>query len=387
MKTNTKFQMIAKTLFGLEEVLAEELQGIGAENIAILNRAVSFDGDTALMYRANIRLRTALNILKPIHTFIAYNEDTLYKEVRKIAWKDYLTLQTTFSIDSTVSSEIFRHSKYVALRSKDAIADYFRELTGERPSVDVENPDVKINIHVYKHSFTISIDSSGDSLYKRGYRVTSADAPINEILAAGMILLSGWDKKQNLIDPMCGSGTILIEAALIAADIAPGIYRKRFGFQFWNDYNQKLFDTEIAAAKSLIKEDVECRIYGSDVSRKPIEAALENITNAHVDDFITISQKPFEERNVPAGGGILISNPPYGERVGKRDINEFYKIIGNRLKQAYAGYSAWLISSNLEALKYVGLHPSRKIELYNGGLQCSFRKYVLYEGTKKKKNE
>jgi putative N6-adenine-specific DNA methylase len=376
-------QLLAKTLFGLEQVLADELKAIGAEDIEILKRAVSFTGDKEIMYRSNYCCRTALRVLKPIAKFSVNSAEQLYDNVKRINWPQYLDLNGTFAIDETVGSSVFSHTKFVALKAKDAIADRFRMKFGRRPSVDVRNPDLRINIHIYKDDCTISLDSSGDPLYKRGYRVLTDKAPINEILAAGMILLSGWEKDCNFIDPMCGSGTILIEAAMFANNIPPGIFRS-FGFEKWNDFDKKLWEKIVQETESK-KCDFKFEIVGSDRSYKAVEIARQNLKEANLQNHITLFHNSIEKQIPPKAKGIMIMNPPYGERMEVNNQIELYKKIGDSMKKNYAGYSAWLISSDFTALKHIGLRPSRKIALYNGQLECRYLRFDIYEGSKKQK--
>jgi len=372
---------LAKTLFGIEPYLTEELIRLGAREVTPLNRAVSFYGDNAMLYKANLHCRLALNILKPIHVFKAKNEEQFYNLVRAIRWEDYLTIQQTFAIDATVHSEVFRHSKYIALKAKDAIADYFRDKTGVRPSVNTITPDVKLNLHISGTTCTLSLDSSGDSLHKRGYRRSHTDAPINEVLAAAMVVISGWQPHQTLLDPFCGSGTILIEAAQIAANVAPGLLRKTFGFMNWQDFDKKLWENIRHDAQQAVIDEPEARIYGSDISGKAIRIACENVENAHTDDMIRLLTKPFGQRTPPnPEGGYIITNPPYGERIGAENMSAFYKAIGDKLKQDFAGYKVYIISSNLETMKSFGLKPTKKWTLFNGGLECTFREYELFKG-------
>lgn len=378
--------MIAKTFQGLENVLAQELEDLGATEVKILKRAVSFKGDTKLMYKANLYLRTALKILKPIKTFKAEDADELYKNVRKIDWEKYMSLYDTFAIESVVSSPHFTHSGFVALKTKDAIADYFRNKHDKRPSVDTEKPRLKINIHIYKDNCTISLDSSGEPLFKRGYRQETRQAPLNEVLAAGMLQLSNWDKEKTLLDPMCGSGTIVIEAALIAMEIPPCILRKEFGFELWQDFDKYIWNEIVEEAESHAKQaKLDCRILGSDTSRNALGVCKRNLDNFWFDIPIEFKTRAIEELTPPEEGGVVVCNPPYGNRVTKDDMGEFYKMIGDRLKDAFSGYSAWLISSNLPALKNVGLRPSRRITLYNGALECKFQCFEMYRGSKKQK--
>jgi len=381
LKTDSgKFRLIAKTFQGLEEVLVQELENLGAEEIKILKRAVSFVGDKALLYKTNFHLRTATRVIKPIHKFNALDTDELYKGIQEIDWSEYLSLKDTISIDSTISSEDFKHSKFVTYRVKDAIVDQFYEKTGDRPSVRVVNPSLRINVHIDKNTCTVSLDSSGESLHKRGYRVAETAAPLNEVLAAGMILMSEWDKKSNFIDPMCGSGTLLIEAALIAYNIPVGLYRKEFGFQNWSDFDQDLWD-EIYNDETEI--DYDGNIIGCDISDKAMEIAEANIRNAGLRRKIKLKVMPFQQFVPPTEKGILITNPPYGERLKVKDLEGLYSMIGERLKHQFMGYDAWILSYGKECFDSIGLRPSRKVSLFNGPLECKFQKYSMFAGSKK----
>ncbi|KUF40385.1 DNA methylase [Myroides marinus] len=378
------FKMVAKTFFGFEEVLAKELQLLGALNVQQGTRMVSFKGDKGFMYKANLALRTALKILKPIKTFAVYNEGNLYKGVQSIDWSEFISPNQTFVIDATVFSDNFNNSQFVSLKAKDAIVDQFRNKTGARPSIDKDYPDLRINIHLQKDLCTVSLDTSGASLHHRGYRTATNIAPINEVLAAGMLLMSGWDGRTDFIDPMCGSGTILIEAAMIACNIPANINRKEFAFEKWNDWDAELFDK---VQESLLKKirEFHYSIKGYDKAPSAVLKALDNAKNANLDDYIEINTGNFFDTQKETDGPLhMVFNPPYGERL---DINleRFYREIGDTLKQGYPGTEAWFITGNVEALKYVGLRPSRKIKLFNGKLESRFVKYELYEGSKKGK--
>ena len=374
--------MLAKTMFGLEEILAEELRKIGAQNIKLMNRAVSFKGDKGFMYKANLNLRTALRILKPIAHFQAHDKKELYKKLCEIDWTEVFDLDSTFATNATTHSEVFTHSKYASLVMKDAIADTFRKKFKKRPNVDPEMPDISINLHIAKHTCTVSLDSSGESLHKRGYKSDAVVAPMNEVLAAGLILLSGWNKVSNFHDPMCGSGTLLIEAALIAYNIPANILRERFEFEGWKDFDEELF--EKIKETSLEKEThYYGQITGSDNFQKAVRISRENIKNALFYENIKITKSDFFETEI-APGTFVIFNPPYGERIDL-GINDFYEKIGTTLKHKYQGCSIWLISSDIENMKFIGLRPSKKIKVLNGKLECSFRKFEVYEGSKKAK--
>ena len=379
---NENFYMLAKTMFGLEEILADELKKIGAQNIKILNRAVSFKGDTGFMYKANLNLRTALRILKPIAHFQAHDEKELYKKLCEIDWTTIFELDSTFSTKATTHSEVFTHSKYASLVMKDAIADTFRGKYQKRPNVDPDEPDISIHLHITKHTCTVSLDSSGQSLHKRGYKLDAVTAPINEVLAAGLILMSDWNKISNFHDPMCGSGTIVIEAALIAYNIPVNIFRKRFGFEGWKDFDKELWEKIVDA--SLNKEiDYSGKITGSDNFQKAVRISRSNIENALMKENIKITNTDFFDTKIDSGTFILF-NPPYGERL-ELEVEDFYEKVGTTLKHEYEGCKIWLISSDIENMKYIGLKPNNKIKIFNGELECSFRNFEIYEGSKKNK--
>lgn len=381
---NADFEMVATTLFGLEEVLLKELQKLGARDLKPMKRAVSFVGDTGFMYKANYWLRTALRVLKPITSFTVSDDKNLYDRVKTVEWNKYLTENDFLAVSTSLSTDIFNHTQYIAQKTKDAIVDQFRERTGKRPSVDLDNPTVRIHVHVEGNVCTLSLDSSGQPLFKRGYRTETNLAPLNESLAAGMILLSGWEPHRIFIDPMCGAGTLSIEAALIACNIPPGYYRESFGFQKWNDYDAELFKTITESALGKVNNK-DFRIFASDISESVVRKAKQNVQQAKMEDVIKLTTSRFEDFDPPEGGGVLILNPPYGERLNQTDVNVLYKSIGDTLKKKYAGYTAWIISSNREAVNQIGLHATRKISLFNGSLECKFLRYEMYSGTKKGK--
>ncbi|UPT70644.1 MAG: class I SAM-dependent RNA methyltransferase [Flavobacterium sp. JAD_PAG50586_2] len=378
------FKMIAKTFFGFEEILAKELQQLGAQDVEIGTRAVSFKGDKGFMYKANLSLRTALKILKPIYYFKATNEQNLYKGIQGIDWSKYLNESQTFVIDTTIHSDNFKHSQFVSQKAKDAIVDQFREKTGARPSVDKDFPDVRINIHIDRDQVSVALDTSGASLHHRGYRTATNIAPINEVLAAGMLLLAGWEGKSDFLDPMCGSGTLLAEAAMIACNIPANINRKEFAFEKWNDWDNDLFDQIIDALMKRTRE-FHYTITGYDKAPSAVQKAKDNIANANLEDYITISQNDFFDTKKENNGPLqMVFNPPYGERLNI-ELERFYREIGDTLKNNYPNTNAWFITANLEALKFVGLRPSRKIKLFNGSLEARLVKYEMYEGSKKGK--
>ncbi len=374
---------LIKTMAGLEPVLAEELRRLGAAGIEPLNRAVRCTGDRRLLYRANLWLRTALRILLPIASFKVRHDDELYRRVKKIDWSQYLGLDDTFAVDAVTHSEVLPHSKFAALRTKDAIVDQFRERTGRRPSIDVENPGLRLNLHVSEQNATLSLDSSGDSLHKRGYRTEGLAAPLNEVLAAGLILLSGWNGRRPFVDPMCGSGALPIEAAMLAYNIPPQLYRPSFGFFRWRDFDPALWREVVQEARDNIKKEGP-PIFGYDQDRRAVNSARRNALAARVEDKITFERERFENLAPPAADGFLLMNPPYNERLGHPDIVAFYQNIGDRLKQAWTGYEAWIISGNKTALKRLGLRASNKHQLLNGAIECKFHQYELYQGSKAK---
>ena len=373
--------MIAKTMRGLENVLAEELINLGADNVEIGRRSVFFSGDKRLLYRANMQLHTALRILKPIAAFEADNAGAIYDKLVRIDWEDWFDISKTFAVDSVVYSETFNNSLYLSYKVKDAIADHFNEKFGRRPSVRLTNPDIYVHLHVAHNQCTLCLDSSGESLHKRGYRTEQTEAPLNEVLAAGMLKLAGWKGQTNFIDPMCGSGTLPIEAALIALNIAPGIYRKGFAFQHWNDYDKDLFD-------EVYDEDTqvpfEYKIYGSDISRQAIAIAERNVAASGLKKYIHLKQKAIQDIKTTIGpGGLLMTNPPYGERLKPEDLIGLYQDLGERLKHVFTGYDAWVLSYREECFDSIGLRHSLRIPLMNGQLDCELRKYEIFDGKMK----
>lgn len=381
-KNQIRMKIIIKTFHGLEEILQEEVKKIGGKNIEVIKRGVSCEGDMAFVYRANLELRTALRVLVLVHEFLAHTERDLYKKVSKFDWTTILSEKQTFAIDSVVYSTLFNHSKFIALRVKDAIVDQFRDKVGSRPDIDIKFPDVRLHVHISEKLVTISLDSSGISLHKRGYRNSDHEAPLNEALAAGIILMSQWDKKSWLYDPMCGSGTILMEAAMIAANIPPRINLSYFGFMKWKTYDEALWNQIKDEAKSKIQK-CERIIFGSDIKSKYVRLAQESIKHMKLDHIITVTESHFADREIKEGSGIIVSNPPYGERLKEDDIKQFYSEIGDFLKAKCAGKQAWIISSNMEALKHVGLKPSKKITLFNGPLECKMYRFDIFQGSRK----
>ena len=374
-----KFNMVAKTFLGLEGVLADELRALGAEDVTEGNRVVAFKGDKEMLYRANFACHTAVRVLKPFLTLQSTGADDLYEQLKTFDWEQLMSVKSTFAIDATVYSENFTNSRFVTYRVKDAIADFFNEKYGKRPNIRLTNPEIRLDVHISGRDVTLSLDSSGDPLFKRGWRVAQTDAPINEVLAAGIIMLSGWDGKTDLVDPMCGSGTFLIEAALIGANIAPGVYRDSYAFQQWPDYDEELFN-KIYNDDSAEREFTH-KIYGSDIEGKAIAIARANVKNAGLNKYIELERRDFNDIEEVPAGGTLISNPPYGERLSVEDIEQFYNDLGFKLKHTFKGYNAWLICYDKEQYYKIGLKPSVKYALNNGGLDCELLQYVIFEGS------
>ncbi|MDE7410640.1 MAG: RNA methyltransferase [Paramuribaculum sp.] len=375
-----QFEMVAKTFQGLEDVLAEELRTLGALNVEPGRRMVSFEGDLAMLYKANMCCRSALRILKPIYKFVAKDADELYDKAKDFDWTKILSLDKTFCIDTVSNSDEFTHSRYVTYRVKDAIVDFFRDKLGPdaRPKVRVQNADIMINVHIAGERVTISLDSSGESLHKRGYRVAQTEAPINEVLAAGIILKTGWKGEKPFVDPMCGSGTFLIEAAMIAAGINPGVYRRHFAFESWPDFDEELFDSIYNDDSS--ERPVTQPIIGADISPKAIAIATDNIKSAGLSKYITLEIKPLSQWNEAPHDGVMVTNPPYGERISADDMDGLYAMIGTKLKHVFQGYHAWIIAYREEYFRKIGLAPSFREPIYNGALECELREYIIFEG-------
>ena len=375
---NERFDMVAKTFQGLEEVLADELRALGAEDVTPGRRMVAFSGDKQMLYRANFACRTALRILKPFYKFQSTDADDLYEKVKQYDWSQIMSPDKTFAIDVTAFGEEFKHSRFVTYRVKDAIADFFMEREGRRPSIRLTNPHLQLDVHISGRDVILSLDSSGEPLYKRGWRVAQTDAPINEVLAAGIIKLSGWDGQCDLIDPMCGSGTFLVEAALIAANIAPGVYRKEYAFQQWPDYDEELF-SEIYNDDSQEREFTH-KIYGYDIAHQAIDIAGRNVKNASVAKMVELQQRDLRDWTEAPAGGMLITNPPYGQRLKYDNIEALYEALGDKLKHVFVGYDAWVIGYDRDLTDLIGLKASVRYPLFNGALECELRQYKIFEG-------
>jgi putative N6-adenine-specific DNA methylase len=377
-------RIIAKTLKGLEEILAEELREIGAENIEVLSRSCAFEGDLRVLYRANLELRCALRILVPIFASEVRNEKHIYEDVQSINWEKYLDVDSTFAIDATVHSEYFTHSHYISLLTKDAIVDQFRDKFDKRPSIDTERPELRIHVYISDDNFEISLDSSGESLHKRGYDREILLAPINDVLAAGLVKLSGWKMDCDLMDPMCGSGTLLLEAAMMAYQIPALWKREYFGFKTWANFDETLWEDIRNEAYKKMQTSFPYEIRGYDIAYDAIHTAEMNIKAAGLKGYVKVERLALERQEALTKPTLILTNPPYDERIQIEDTNMFYALLGDTMKQKFKGSEAWLITSNLEAAKHIGLRTSRKIHLNNGGLDCKLLKFELYDGTRKK---
>lgn len=379
------FRMIAKTLFGLEEILSRELADLGASKLKTMNRSVEFYGDKQLLYEANLWCRTATRILKPFASFKAANENELYHKVSNIEWGKYLDIEQTFAIDAVITKSQFTNSLYVAQKTKDAIVDQFRRTSGRRPSVELNNPDIRINVYIFKNECRLALDSSGEPLFKRGYRKKTGKAPLNEVLAAGLVLQSEWDKKSSFVDAMCGSGTIVVEAALIARNIAPGLTRKQFCFMNWPDYDKRMFDSICKKAREAVMPKLNFEILAADLREAAVYDARDNAKEAGVVENITFKHCAIKDLIPPESPGVLIINPPYGERIStiKNEIEELYQSIGDAFKRNFTGYDAFVFTGNLDAAKKIGLRTSRRIQMYNGSIECRLLKFEMYQGSRK----
>jgi putative N6-adenine-specific DNA methylase len=380
------YEMKSTTFHGLEDVLVNELLKLGAKNIEPFKRGVAFTGDKGFMYKANLCLRTALKVLVPLFSFHADNEHELYENIKKFEWETLLGTDDTLAINATVNSEIFNHSLYVSQKTKDAICDRFVDKFSVRPDVNLDRPTIRIYVHIFQNFVNVSLDSSGDSLFKRGYRVDIDTAPMKEVLAAGMVLLSNWQPHLPLIDGMCGSGTLGIEAALFANNIPPGVFREEFGFMKWRDYDKELWDTIYTSSINRIKDDMP-NIISSDIEIIPLEMAKRNGAVAKVDDVIQYEHISFFDLMPTKPHGTILLNPPYDERIKMEDTNAFYKQIGDKLKKDFGGWTCWIITSNMEAMKCIGLHPSKKMTLFNASLECKLLKFEMYSGSKKESKQ
>ena len=381
LQNNNDYRLIVKTLFGLEEILGKELLALGGREIKTLNRAVAVVGDMGFVYKINIALRTGLRVLLPVAEFEMEDVEHYYEEMFDIPWEAYFDIEKSFAIDVVGTNDLLNHSSFAGLKAKDAVVDRFRSKSGERPSVERGTPDVPIHIHIYERTIRVYLDASGDSLHKRGYRLKAGFAPLNEVLAAGIILHSKWNGGMPVLDPMCGSGTFLVEAALIAHQLPPNIYRESFAFHHWKDFDASLYEKIREGLLSRAKE-YEGKIMGRDKEEYTLEAAAENIERAMFDDAIRLRQADFFEAEPPAEKGLMLVNPPYNVRI-QAQTHKMYRQMGDTLKSKYAGWEVYWITSDMEAIKSIGLRPSRKWNLFNGELECKLLRFDMYEGTKK----
>lgn len=379
--TSNDFELIAKTYKGLENVLADEISAIGGREIQILNRAVLYTANEEVMYKSNLWLRSALRVIKPIDKYVVNNANDLYKHTNTINWQKYIGPDSTIAVDSTINSSPFNHANFVALKVKDAIVDRMRDTFGRRPNVDTENPDLLVNVHIYRNECTISLDSSGRSLHKRGYRHAQTDAPLNEVLTAGLLLMTDWKGECDFYDPMCGSGTITSEAFHIAMNKAPGLDAE-FGFMKWRDYDKYLWEKVNSEARNLMIP-VNVNFFTSDIEGKAIAVTKTNMRSPEMRNIVKIKQADFFELLPQGATGIIVLNPPYGARIVLDDAKQLYKKIGDKLKFDFPDFNAWILSGNPEAVKFVGLKPAKKIDILNGNIECKFNKYELYSGSKK----
>jgi putative N6-adenine-specific DNA methylase len=373
--------VIIKTFQGLEEVLAKECRQLGFQDVEILNRAVRINAQLKDIYKANYHLRTAIKVLVPVFSFEANNEDLLYQEIKKFDWTELIQPGMTLAIEVVLFSKLFTHSLFIAQRTKDAIVDMIRDKTGKRPRVDLEEPDVKVSLHIQENLIQVFLDSSGDPLYKRGYRIGLHQAPLNEVLAAGILLLAGWKGQGNLVDPMCGSGTFLIEGAMIAHGLPPGMYRPNFGFEKWLNFDQEIFDDIMD--EEPVSKPFEHSIIGGDILAKNISISRENLHRSSLYKKVELIQTPMQEFVPPEGSGLVVTNPPYGERLKPANLSQLYSELGTRLKHFFGGYEAWIFSGSELAMKSFGLKPEKKIRLLNGAIPCTLNKYQLYKGSRK----
>ena len=374
--------IIAKTLKGLEDVLKQEIIDLGGQNIERLTRAVKFEGDTALLYKSCLMLRTAIRIMKFQGEYKVLSYDDVYKLIKRLPWETIFGLRDTFAIRAVTSSVKMNHSVFLGQKFKDAIVDRFYTKFEKRPNVNPINPDFWIDIHLRENNMlTVSIDASGESLHMRGYRTYPVEAPINEVLAAGLIKLSGWNPEIKFLDPMCGSGTIAIEAALMAKNLPPHVRSRKFGFMNWKDFDAKLWDQiKTDAYKGL--QQPQYKIKAFDKSLQAIKAAETNAREAGIEGFIEFKRQDFFKEEV-FEHHTVITNPPYDERLKLDDALDFYNKIGDHLKKCYINSTFYIISSNIESLKQIGLKPSSRVHLLNGALEAEFQKYEIYEGSKR----
>ena len=378
-----QIKITIKTIYGAEEVLKEELNELGYSELTVLNRAVQLMGTWKDVYFLNLHLRCAMSILVEIKQFRIRDEKDLYKQCMKIDWTSYFSGDKTFAVKGAVQSNLFSHTQFPFLLVKDAIVDTFRDKYGDRPDVNLKSPQLVFDLYIRDANCTLSINTSGLPLFHRGYRIDTGEAPINEVTAAVLVRMSGWYRKSTFVDPFCGSGTLLIEAALLAANIPSLIERQHFAFKNLLNYQPEIWN-EIQEAANFRCKGFDFQILGSDIDSESMLRTKRNLRGLPIGRFVEVSTASFDEVKKPAENGVLICNPPYGERIGEsKAVEEMYEALGDWFKNELKGFDCWVISSNQEALKRIGLKPDKKIKLYNGDLECSYRKFSIFDGFKK----
>lgn len=384
MKENTKNEQLKitlKTFFGMEDVLSDELEELGYTVENKLNRAVQLSGTWKDVYFLNTHVRCAISILVELASFKIKHEDELYKYCKKVKWTELFDISKSFAVKGAIFSKHFNHSQYPFLVVKDAIVDQFREITGERPNVNIKKPQVLFDLYINNDAVTLSVNTSGVPLFQRGYREETGIAPLNEVVAAGLIRMSGWDRKSTFIDPFCGSGTLLIEAAMLACDIPPSVERQHFAFKNLKNFDNEYWEELQNGMKRVVRE-LPCEIKGCDISDEMVLKSRRNLRTFSFGRFIDIRQGDFTSMSISSDKGTMVTNPPYGERMGD-EIDDLYERIGSWMKHDLPGFSCWILSSNMEAFKFIGLKPTQKVKVYNGDLDCSFRNFEIYSGSKK----
>jgi putative N6-adenine-specific DNA methylase len=375
-------RILAKTNYGLEELLEQEFIQLGFQDIQRHTRAISGKGNLELLYRLNYESRYALRVLVPLMEGDAGDQEQLYKLVQKVDWSQYITCDSLIAFDSSENQSSFNNTMFISMKAKDAVVDQMRTADGKRPTVSIENPDLLVNLHIFKNRCIISLDASGYSLHKRGYKAANVMAPLNEVLASAIIKLSGWDMQHSFVDGMTGSGTIAIEAALMARNYPAGYFSDGFAFQRWRNYDKNLWKRVVERANEKIT-DSDAKIFAVEMDTRAYEAARTNIEEAGLTDAIELVKADFFQFQHNQEKGVLLLNPPYGERLSLEDVQAFYKRIGDTLKNNYKGFEAHIITSNSDGLKSIGLKTSKKTILFNGGVECRLLKYELYDGTRK----
>ncbi len=372
-------QYFATVARGLETLAAQELEQLGAHSVTPGFCGVAFEGDRPLLYRANLWARLPFRILVKLKTFPCQDAQDLYRGIQTLDWSQYLTPDFTLAVNATGKNQHLNHTHFTALQVKNAITDQQQQTVDDRSNVEIQNPDVRINVFIDQDFCTVSLDSSGNSLHRRGYRPAVGAAPLKESLAAALIQLSDWQPEQAFYDPLCGSGTLPLEASLKALNIAPGLFRDRFGFETWPDFDLSLWEQLLQKAQSSRIETLSASIGGSDRDAGVVEQAIANAQNCGVGDRVWFAEIDLADVSAPATSGVLFCNPPYGERLGQdSDLGAFYKLLGDILKQRFKGWTAFILSGNKELSQSIGLKSSQRIPVFNGSLPCQLLKYELY---------